>query len=34
MNKILIALLPEAIDGITAWFTAAIRAMQPRLCGG
>ena len=31
MNKILIALLPEATDSVTAWSSAAIRAMQPRL---
>jgi hypothetical protein len=31
MNKILIALLLEATDGVTAWSIAAIRAMQPRL---
>ena len=28
MNKILIALLPEATDSVTAWST---RAIQPRL---
>jgi hypothetical protein len=33
MGKILIALLPEAIDGVTAWFTPAVRASQPRLWG-